>query len=413
MIPWLALCVFASVAAAMQAAEPPLSKMWSVVLTNQSSTTAALSHDGQWLAVAGRQNVGNQIQIRRAADGAWVKTLPGHDGNVIALEFSKDGTLLASSGRDEQLKLWSVAEGKLIGALANIVSAQSGQGGAMAFSPEDSLLVSTLKTTPTNLAVWHMRKEPSPKPEFLYSLAGHTNGVYAIDFSPDGKFMATGGGFRGQDLRVKIWNPLSGELIKTLQTSNTYGIDDVKFSPDGKILATGTDDLPGWAGNVELWNTTDWTLLRRLPGKGFRLAFSPDGEFLVALRDRSRMDLWRVATGTMVRSYAPPSSEFGTLATVDFTPDGNSLIIAGFNNGGAVPLGYLNRVRFPGRELEARFEEDAIELSWLLSGARLQKKTDLNADWGDLPAPEAGVSRVTMDKEGAGFFRVVGGGAAN
>ena len=275
MISRLVMCVWLVGTAAPQAAEPTLTRIWSVVMTNQSSTTAALSRDGQWIASAGHQNIGNQIEIRRGTDGSWVKTLPGHDGMILTLEFSADGTVLASSGRDEQLKLWSVPGGTLIGAIANVTSAQSGQGGAIAFSPDDSLLASTLKTAPTNLAMWHMRKEPLPKPEFFHSLAGHTNGVNAIDFSPDGKLMATGGGFRGQDLRVQIWDPLTGELIKTLQTSNTYGIDDVRFSPDGKILATGTDALGNFGGSVELWDTTDWSLLRRLPGKGFQLAFSP------------------------------------------------------------------------------------------------------------------------------------------
>jgi WD40 repeat protein len=388
--------------AALGAAEPTLTKMWSVVITNQSSTTAALSRDGQWIASAGRQNIANQIEIRRATDGSWVKTLPGVDGIIMGLEFSGDGTLLASSGWDEQLKLWSVPGGTLIGGIA-----QTGHGGAIAFSPDDTLLAGTLKTAPTNLAVWHMRTEPSPKPEFLHSLAGHTNRVNAIDFSPDGKLMATGGGIRGLDLRVKIWDPLSGELIKTLQTSNTYGIDDVTFSPDGKILATGTDEWED-PGNVELWNTTDWSLLRRLPGKGFQLAFSPDGEFLVALRNRRALDIWRVATGEMVRSYVPPSGEFGALATVHFMPDGNSLILSGFNNGGAVPHGYLNRVRFPGRELVAKFDGNAVELSWLLSEGRLQKTTDLNGEWVNVTPTGVGMSRVTMD-EAAGFFRVKAG----
>lgn len=405
MIPRLALSVLAVVAAAtLHAAELPLTKLWSVVITNQSAMTAALSRDGQWIAAAGYQNIGHQIQIFRATDGSWVRTLPGHDGSVIALEFSSDGTVLASSGRDEQLKLWSVPQGTLIGAIANVVSAQSGQGGAIAFSPDDTLLASTRKSSPTNLAIWGMRADP-PKPEFLHELVGHTNGVNAIAFSPDGKFMATGGGFRGRDLTVKVWDPLNGELIKTLQTSNTYGIDDLAFSPDGKILATGTDAYSSFTGNVEFWNTTDWALLRRLPGKGFQLAFSPDGEFLVALRDRSTLDIWRVGTGTLVRSYILPVSEYGSLATVHFMPDGTSLVIGGFNNGGDVPRGYLNAVRFPGRELEWKFDANGIELSWLQRAATLQIKTNLTAEWMDIATSTTGVNRVSIDRP-AGFFRL-------
>jgi hypothetical protein len=401
MIPRLTLPLLAVLAAgALHAAEQPLTKLWSVTMTNQTVTVAALSKDGQWIAFGGSQY---QVQLRRATDGSSVKTLL-HGASLVGLEFSSDGTLLASSGRDEQLKLWSVPQGTLIAAIANIVSAQSGEGGAIAFSPDDTLLASTRKTSPTNLAVWHLRQEPSPKPELLHELVGHTNGVNAIDFSPDGNLMATGGSYRGRDLTVKIWNPLSGETIKTLQTSNTYGIDDLAFSPDGKILATGTDTYSNFPGNVELWNTADWSLLWRLPGKGFQLAFSPDGEFLVALRDQNAMDIWRVATGTLARSYVLPFNEYGTLATLHFMPDGNSLVIGGFSSGGPV-RGFLNRVRFPGRELEARFNASGIELSWLSSAATLQMRTNLATEWIDLPPSTTGVTTVNTDAA-AGFFRL-------
>ena len=118
----------------------------------------------------------------------------------------------------------------------------------------------------------------------------------------------------------------------------------------------------------------------------------------MGLRDRHTLNIWRVATGEMLQSYVLPSGEFGALATVHFMPDGNSLILAGFNNGGAVPHGYLNRVRFPGRELVAKFDGNAVELSWLLGEGRLQKKTDLNGEWVEVaPTGAAGFFRVKAD----------------
>jgi eukaryotic-like serine/threonine-protein kinase len=66
--------------------------------------------DEKLLATAGTDH---RIHFWEAPSGNKIKSLPGHDGAVIAIAFSPDGKLLASLGADDTTKIWSVADGNL------------------------------------------------------------------------------------------------------------------------------------------------------------------------------------------------------------------------------------------------------------------------------------------------------------
>jgi WD40 repeat protein len=59
--------------------------------------------------------------------------------------------------------------------------------------------------------------------------------VYALDFSPDGKTLASG----SLDRTVKLWNVPTGSLLFTLNDHQDH-VRAVRFSRDGQYLATGS-----------------------------------------------------------------------------------------------------------------------------------------------------------------------------
>lgn len=65
----------------------------------------------------------------------------------------------------------------------------------------------------------------------IHSLEKHTQPVYSISFSPDGRYIASG----SFDMRCLVWNVKDGSLVKTFLGSS--GIYDVSFSPTGDQLA--------------------------------------------------------------------------------------------------------------------------------------------------------------------------------
>ncbi len=84
------------------------------------------------------------------------------------------------------------------------------------------------------------------------TLAGHTNHVLAVAFSPDGRTLATG----SADHTVGLWditNQTRPTRVATL-TGHTSVVFAVAFSSDGRTLATGSAD-----NTVRLWDITNQT----------------------------------------------------------------------------------------------------------------------------------------------------------
>ena len=109
-----------------------------------------------------------------------------------------------------------------------------------------------------------------PKPTVLVP-RGRT--VYGVDFSPDGRFVATAG--QGGARVV----PIGGGTAKTLVPRKL--VTSVRFSPDGRFVVAATAD-----GRVRVWRVAGWRELasraRVRPYLQARAAFSDDGRFLVA-----------------------------------------------------------------------------------------------------------------------------------
>ena len=107
------------------------------------------------------------------------------------------------------------------------------------------------------------------------------SGVAALDFSPDGRFIATG----HRDHDARLWSARTGRLLKVLEGHEGQVIA-VAFSPDSKLLATGASD-----GSARLWNAADGTFLGPLVGHT---------QMVTSVAFNPRSDL--VATGSLDRT---------------------------------------------------------------------------------------------------------------
>ena len=57
-----------------------------------------------------------------------------------------------------------------------------------------------------------------PTGQSLKTLVGHTNQVWSVAFSPDGRLLASG----SADATIKLWDVQTGECLKTLQPERPY-----------------------------------------------------------------------------------------------------------------------------------------------------------------------------------------------
>ena len=207
-----------------------------------------------------------------------------HSGPVGALAFSPDGknlvagfgskNMLTRSGTPTPLKVWEVASRRLIRRL----NGPRNYCVSLDFSRDGTLLASgshdgtaTLWSTATWIKLQTLENQDK---DSLYAQSGVPAMVEDVAFSPDGKTLA----MASREGSVQLWDVATGKHLETLK-GHSAAVSAVVFSPDGRTLASGSHDQ-----TVRLWNIeTRRELMQLDPGNielGYvqTLAFSPDGK---------------------------------------------------------------------------------------------------------------------------------------
>src|SRR5205823_4167164 len=110
-----------------------------------------------------------------------------------------------------------------------------------------------------------------------------------LAFSPDGRFLATG----GEEYTVKIWDVETGREAHPPLRGHKEDIYTVAFSPDGRWLASAGED-----STVRVWDRhAGYALARTFRGHTglvSSLAFSPDGRQLFSGSNDHMVKVWDV-----------------------------------------------------------------------------------------------------------------------
>jgi WD40 repeat protein len=230
----------------------------------------AVAPDGQSLATA---NSWGTVTILDARTGTVRDTLAGHSLWARGVAYSPDGKWLASGGDDKTVLIWDLASRQTTG-LPVFVAGTVG------------LLGTPLKQGPLLAACALSAGEAQP----LRRLEGHTDAVYRLAFSPDGKYLAT----TGYDGRVILWDTTTWQAHWT-QHNHFPQSWSVAFSPDGRYLAAGCGSLH--QGRVVLWETATGREVHMLKGHSnvvAGVAFSLDGRYLASASFDGTVKLWDV-----------------------------------------------------------------------------------------------------------------------
>lgn len=239
----------------------------------------------------------------QAAGASSATTLSPGTGDLSAVTFSPDGTLLACGAAGDgtaNATVWNVRTGKIGLTLGGAV----GGVGSLAFSPDGQTLGGVVVDASglSQVVFWDARTGAAAGSLDVSQVKQAVDqGIRVLAFSPDGQTVATGSG-NGD---VHLWHVASGALSSTL-AGHTDAITGLCFASNGLALASGS-----WDRAVRLWNVADGTVSRSLaaPHKVNSIVFGPDGRSLFAGTGEGGLAAgsvrkWDIATGGLVEDLA-------------------------------------------------------------------------------------------------------------
>ncbi|KAJ7744044.1 WD40 repeat-like protein [Mycena maculata] len=240
------------------------------------------------------------------------KVLP-HTNAVSSIDFSLDGTRIASVSWDDTLRIWDAQTGTLV------AGPFEGHTRCVKFSPDGTRVVSC--SDDDTFCVWDSKTGTLIAGPFK----GHTDCVNSVQFSSDGTQIVS----VSDDNTIRIWDAHNGALITEPLEGHTGRVGSVCFSPDCMQIVSGSYDH-----TVRIWDAQTGTLvtgpLEGHTGRVRSVHFSPNGTQIVSASNDQTVRIWDAEKGTPIAGPFTGHTDFVT--SVNFSPDGTEIVSGSYDH---------------------------------------------------------------------------------
>lgn len=250
-------------------------------------------------------------ELRRAAAESRLRRVMTDSAEVATLVTSPDGARVASGNVEGVVRIWNLADGRLLHEIAGHSEAICD----LAFSPDGRRLVSS--ALDQQARVWDVESGRQ-----LFLLTGHSAGLLGdiseveVEFSSDGRRILTVGADS-----VRVWDSETGHQTAII---NEALIWTAVFSPDGQHILTAGEE-------PHIWNAADGSEVTSLDSDDFIItaaAYSPDGSHIITASAGRGVRLWDARRGVSIEEM---SGHRDVITSLGFSPDGSLAFTAGLD----------------------------------------------------------------------------------
>lgn len=241
-------------------------------------------------------------------------------GNIVKLDVSPDGKIIAAASERGKIYLFNLADGSTI----RKIDAASNKISAVAFSPDGTTLacggydkgIKMIETASGNVKA---------------SLEGHSKTISEIDFDKEGKRLVSA----ANDSSLIVWDMATSKQLKKVKFK--FAVSGAQFSPDGSAIAVNVNyekfiyiydaktytekaKLEGYASNfvfnpvtnnlvsingskTTVWNITDKSKVKEIDNGGSFIKISPDAK-IIANSDMSGVEVYDFESGKLLKTFA-------------------------------------------------------------------------------------------------------------
>ncbi len=297
-----------AVVAAEQAAQK-------AAITLRTGQDALKRFEGESVSAKTAQELAtNQLASARSAAGQARKSADGSLAKGGPLAISKDGFFAATSVSGGVVQLWNgqdgTASGQVMTGLPSIERLAFGSDGGSVLAANGQAAVEVPLTNSWQLA--HSLGDGGEKSPL-------SNRVLALEFSPDGKMLTSGGGIPSRGGEILLWSHPEGKLVLAFKEPHSDTVFDLSFSADGGRLASGGADR-----FARVWEAGSGQLLQTLEGHtGHVLGVSwrRHGRILATSGADKVVKIWDVALGQQKRTIAGFGKEVTGIQFLDASPE--------------------------------------------------------------------------------------------